>query len=1187
MLKTKFNFNSSAVFKLISFSVVLLLCQFWTIPTYATDDDNGNHKFVRVSASGFSTITLRPDVVAFGDFTNNGYDDIILAENGRNPQFLIFNPDSNAFFRAPFENFMQTNGTTRNLPSGITSNYGPIAILDVTNDGLNDVIFFSSRFGTNAFVSTWRDTIMHVTTPTAGLNNVSFRGSSGVQFGDINNDGKLDLHMTSEVAQNIRNWLVYNIFNQNNQSHNNTNNDDAVRISATSRSNYLFDFNNDGFLDLYVNNGSGQQDEFYRGTSDGFKEMAGHPLTAQSSSWASAIADVTNNGFPDIYRTNPGTNRNSLFLNQGNFEFVQETTDIITLERLDSRAATWADFDNNGRLDLAVAENAASVSMYENLGQLQFQKLPDEPIMNFVGNWRHVIFFDMNQNGKLDILTLGKQANAPVTVYENVTQHNNNWVAVRLTQTNAFYSQAFGAKLRLRANISGQNTTQTRYYNPWQGRFSQHPTPVHFGLGNASSATLEITWPSGLVTSHNLNAQQINQYLHFEEPRAGKLIQVPTNTHLVASLRDFVRDTLYIDNVGMADISISGIENPNDHLVVESYTEVIPERSRGYIAVMFQPTDFDDLQVRTDTLTVLSNAIQGRFPVQLVTDGRTNPAEFSLFEDNDNPLLNQSRAYQKSIWADFSNNGLKDVILLVENQNNRLYLQESPGVFVFQENSIISREGRFSTDGAAGDYNRDGHIDVILTNPDGENYFYKNDGNGNFRRKVIQGISGRFRTSSGVSFYDFNGNGFLDLFITNTSGQSNELLLFRDDSTYVQWQAGDVVNRNNFAVSHLIRDLNDDGFPEIIITNRNTQTGTSFIEFYRGNSDLTFTRIQIPGMTDSPYQAAGVIALDMNGNERPDLLFLNDTGSIPMRMYLNEGDLAFSRWNRNLFDSFRSSPSDVVILDYNLNGFSDIFITDRQFNNPNIFLESVDGPNYIRINAGELVTQTDRASYSASAIDFNDNGRLDLFVVNYFNNNTLFMNESSEHNWLSVSPYAVMGDTKSFIPGTKVRVRISLDGNEHVMTRWIGGQSLFSPVIGPLYFGLGDANSAEVSITFPNGASETMIISEVNRNVRMEIATSSNREFEPEVPQHFAIHQNYPNPFNPITTLHYDIPELSQVRLSVYNSIGQRVRILAEGSKAAGTHEIIFDASQLPSGLYLAVLEANGQQFVQKMMLIK
>ena len=94
-------------------------------------------------------------------------------------------------------------------------------------------------------------------------------------------------------------------------------------------------------------------------------------------------------------------------------------------------------------------------------------------------------------------------------------------------------------------------------------------------------------------------------------------------------------------------------------------------------------------------------------------------------------------------------------------------------------------------------------------------------------------------------------------------------------------------------------------------------------------------------------------------------------------------------------------------------------------------------------------------------------------------------------------------------------------------------------------------------------------------------------------PEVFALGQNYPNPFNPSTTLRFSIPERSNVRLSIFNTLGQKISEIVNETKDAGTYEQSFNASQLSSGIYFYRIEAtsvsNSKTFVEtkKMVLMK
>jgi len=88
-------------------------------------------------------------------------------------------------------------------------------------------------------------------------------------------------------------------------------------------------------------------------------------------------------------------------------------------------------------------------------------------------------------------------------------------------------------------------------------------------------------------------------------------------------------------------------------------------------------------------------------------------------------------------------------------------------------------------------------------------------------------------------------------------------------------------------------------------------------------------------------------------------------------------------------------------------------------------------------------------------------------------------------------------------------------------------------------------------------------------------------------PAAFALDQNYPNPFNPNTTISYALPTSSNVKLIIYNSLGQEVQILVNEFEDAGIHKVNFNALNLTSGMYFYKIEAGSFSQVKKMILLK
>jgi hypothetical protein len=124
----------------------------------------------------------------------------------------------------------------------------------------------------------------------------------------------------------------------------------------------------------------------------------------------------------------------------------------------------------------------------------------------------------------------------------------------------------------------------------------------------------------------------------------------------------------------------------------------------------------------------------------------------------------------------------------------------------------------------------------------------------------------------------------------------------------------------------------------------------------------------------------------------------------------------------------------------------------------------------------------------------------------------------------------------------------------------------------------------------PNG--DTLWICDSN-NMSMYLVEGMPNDVEDDpgsssaIPGEFRLHQAYPNPFNPTTTIQYDLPRASDVRIIVYDLLGREVVRLVDGHMRAGYHRVNWHASDLTSGMYFYSLQAGAWQDVKKAILLK
>ena len=116
-----------------------------------------------------------------------------------------------------------------------------------------------------------------------------------------------------------------------------------------------------------------------------------------------------------------------------------------------------------------------------------------------------------------------------------------------------------------------------------------------------------------------------------------------------------------------------------------------------------------------------------------------------------------------------------------------------------------------------------------------------------------------------------------------------------------------------------------------------------------------------------------------------------------------------------------------------------------------------------------------------------------------------------------------------------------------------------------------------------NGAAST----DSNAVAQTEVGGIAGGAVAPDVPDTFELYPNYPNPFNPSTTIRFDVPVPSPVRIAIYNAAGAEVEVLLNGEMGAGSHRVVWQADGRPSGIYFCRIQAGGWSSVRTLVLLR
>jgi hypothetical protein len=487
--------------------------------------------FTRITTGEIVTDQRHWHGQTWGDYDNDGDLDLFLVTTDSNWNPLYRNNGDGTFTRI-IEPSLQGQHHNANWF---------FAWVDYDNDGHLDLFLpdWSAFYGSNhknlLFHNNGNGTFTRVTDNPIAVDGAA---STAGAWGDYDRDGDLDLLVANGAGadRTAANWFY---LNQGGGSFLKLSTD-LIRplISESAKHCYpsWVDVNDDGWPDLFVSVFGSNR--LFRNTGDGgFSKIAGDPLVSEQNSWSgTAWADYDNDGDMDVLLTGAGYPTSSrplaLYRNDAGDHFRKMTqSDIGTLatEVANSYGCAWGDYDNDGWIDLIIANGwfqseQRKPLIYHNQGDGTFSKVTtgspaSDAVACMAANW-----VDYDQDGALDLFI--SDHNEGTTWANRLFRNNGNsnaWLEVKCVGTSS-PRWGTGAKVRIKATIQGNERWQVRLIDAGGTPYGNQSFMAHFGLGDATVVErLRIEWPSGIVQEFmNL---PVRQCLRLAEPAKLQMTQ--------------------------------------------------------------------------------------------------------------------------------------------------------------------------------------------------------------------------------------------------------------------------------------------------------------------------------------------------------------------------------------------------------------------------------------------------------------------------------------------------------------------------------------------------------------------------------------------------------------------------------------------------------------------------------------
>ena len=418
-------------------------------------------------------------------------------------------------------------------------------------------------------------------------------------------------------------------------------------------------------------------------------------------------------------------------------------------------------------------------------------------------------------------------------------------------------------------------------------------------------------------------------------------------------------------------------------------------------------------------------------------------------------------------FADVDNDGDQDLYVSNSGAKNVLFLNDGTGIFMpsFREAGDQLNDSGMSMGSCFSDIDNDGDQDLYLVKGghyEGEaNRLLIND-NGRFVEATRKAGVGSEEFTRSAAFADVDNDGFLDLYLANYGvGAKNILYRNNGDLTFTDVTETAGVGDRSWSWSAVFSDLNNDGFQDLYVVNGRYPGGEPN-HLYINNGDGTFRDASGSSGVDDGNWGLGAATADVDNDGDLDIFVSNFAG--PNKLYLNDGSGTFtdvSEASGLADEGWGKGPS---FGDVDHDGDMDLYEGDGKLANK-LYLNDGSGVFKDVTDLNPVLRNETLSTKGTAFADIDNDGDLDLYVVNWGSSNHLYRNDLNDDRFLKVT----LRGTVSNADAVGARVSVSgagrLVGVQEVKT--LTGLSSQAPL--ELHFGLPAAGDYQVDVVFPSG----------------------------------------------------------------------------------------------------------------------